>query len=65
MPKMIDPNDIVGREFGKLKVKAYLGLELRGIKTIDCIYDCDCSCGKIRRRADALTKAPAMPYWKT
>lgn len=51
MPKMIDPNDIVGREFGKLKVKAYLGLELRGIKTIDCIYDCDCSCGKTHVRA--------------
>ena len=45
MPKAADVNDIIGREFGKLKVNAYLGRELRGAKTWEYMYDCECKCG--------------------
>lgn len=53
-----DPNDIVDQEFGKLIVKAYFGKELRGKKTWQHVYDCDCGCGKIRVKATrALLKS--------
>lgn len=40
----IDPQDIVGKRFGKLTVESYVGKQLRG-KTIMHIYSCRCDCG--------------------
>lgn len=52
MPGAIDPSDIIGKRFGKLVVKAYKGLEVRGKKTKSHIYLCDCDCGSINVEAD-------------
>lgn len=41
-----DTNDIIGKKFGKLLVKSYVGRELRGKKTWEHIYLCDCDCGQ-------------------
>lgn len=47
MPKALEnTNDIIGRKFGKLTVKSYIGREICGKKTPTHIYDCDCDCGK-------------------
>ena len=45
MPGPIDPNDIVGKQFGKLTVDRYIGKQLRG-RSMTHMYECRCSCGK-------------------
>lgn len=46
MPGTIDPNDIVGKQFGKLTVDRYIGKQLCGRSTMSHMYECHCSCGK-------------------
>lgn len=51
MPKPINPDDILKKEFGKLTVEAYIGKELHGKSTWEHMYDCNCSCGAVHVKA--------------
>lgn len=47
--KDIDPTDIVGKRFGKLVVKKYLGRKIVGKKKrIEHMYLCKCDCGNVK-----------------
>lgn len=53
-----DPLDLIGREFGKLTVREYLGRDARSVAT----YRCSCSCGEtdshIASRKNLMSGSP-------
>lgn len=49
MPKRIDPQDIVGKKFGRLTVEAYAGVKRKPDGKIrDHLYQCRCECGNTK-----------------